>query len=190
MPFGSTNDPTVIGIQVLPGIRTMDRNSDQQLMVLAKYSDGSVQDVTRSALFEANEKDVAKTTDSGLVQVLDTPGDVAVMVRYQAHAAVFRATVPLGAPVKELPVARNFIDELVFKKLKTVGMPPSALCDEPTFLRRSAIDIAGRLPTLAEARDFLAETNQNKREQWIETLLASSDYADNFANKWTALLRN
>ena len=190
MPYGSTNDPTVAGIRVLPALRTMERNSEQQLVVLAKYSDGSVQDVTRSALFEANEKELAKTTESGLVQVLDTPGDVAVMVRYQANAAVFRATVPLGAPVTNLPTANNFIDESVFQKLKTIGMPPSALCDDSTFLRRATVDIAGRLPTMAESRDFLSDTNQSKREQWIDTLLASGDYADNFANKWTALLRN
>src|SRR5262249_55308015 len=162
----------------LPSMRTMERNSDQQLVVLAKYSDGSVQDVTRSALFEANEKDLAKTTDSGLVQVLDTPGDVAVMVRYQANAAVFRATVPLGAPVDALPAPANFIDELVFKKLRLVGMPPSAFSEDSTFLRRSTIDIAGRLPTHAESRDFLADTNTAKREHWIDGLLAGADYAD------------
>jgi len=190
MPYGSTNDPKLASIEVLPKARTMPRDSAQQLLVLAKYSDGSVQDVTRSALFEANEKELAKSTDSGLVQVLETPGDVAVMVRYQANSGVFRATVPLGAPVTNSPAARNFIDELVFKKLKNVGMPPSDVADDGTFLRRTTIDIAGRLPTLSETREFLSDTNANKRAQWIDTLLASTDYAENFANKWAALLRN
>jgi len=190
MPYGSTNDPKLASIEVLPKLRTMPRNSDQQLVVLAKYTDGSVQDVTRSALFEANEKELAKTTEAGLVQVLETPGDVAVMVRYQANAGVFRATIPLGAAVTNLPPAHNVIDELVLKKLKTVGMPPSDLCDDGTFLRRTGVDIAGRLPTMAETRDFLADTNSDKRARWIDTLLASPDYADNFANKWAALLRN
>ncbi len=190
MPYGTTNDPRLASIEVVPQIRTMSRNGEQQLLVLAKYTDGFVQDVTRSALFEANEKELARASESGRVQVLDTPGDVAVMVRYQAHAAVFRATVPLGAPVTKLPEAKNLIDQFVFKKLETVGMPPSDLCDDSTFLRRACVDIAGRLPTLAEAKQFLAGTTANKRSQWIDLLLASTDYADNFANKWTALLRN
>ena len=46
------------------------------------------------------------------------------------------------------------------------------------------------MPTISEAGEFLSNTNSAKRAQWIDTLLASSDYADNFANKWTALLRN
>ena len=48
--------------------------------------------------------------------------------------------------------AKNFIDELVFKKLKTLGVPPSAVCDDATFLRRVSVDIAGRLPTVEETR--------------------------------------
>src|SRR5207247_10696426 len=115
---------------------------------------------------------------------------VAVMVRYQARVAVFRATVPLGAPVENLPLARNFIDELVFKKLKTVGMPASELCDDSTFIRRASIDIAGRLPTAEESRKFLLDKDPAKREKWIDALLDSADYADHFANKWSALSMN
>ena len=52
--------------------------------------------------------------------------------------------------VEKLPPARNFIDEIVFKKLKTVGMPPSDVADDATFLRRVTLDIAGRLPTVED----------------------------------------
>ena len=40
-----------------------------------------------------------------------------------------------------LPPAKNFIDELVFKKLKEVGMPPSAVCSDETFIRRVTVDV-------------------------------------------------
>src|SRR5258706_1342863 len=102
MPYGTTNDPKLASIDVLPSLRTISRQSRQQLVVLAKDTDGFVQDVTRSALFEANEKELARASESGRVQVLDTPGDVAVMVRYQAHAAGLRATVALGAALTKL----------------------------------------------------------------------------------------
>src|SRR5260370_31799714 len=107
----------------------------------------------------------------GGVKVLEQPGDVAVMVRYQAQVAVFRAALPLGAPVTHLPQPKNFIDELVFKKLKAVGMPPSEISDDATFLRRSALDIAGRLPTPAETKEFLAAAPLPNRDQWIDSLL-------------------
>ena len=144
----------------------------------------------RSAVYDANDKELAKIGETGLVKVAEQPGDVAVMVRYQAQVGVFRVTIPLGAPVENLPSPRNFIDELVFKKLKAVGMPPSESCDDATFLRRVTVDIAGRLPSPDETRRFLADKNLSKRDQWIDTLLGSPDYADYFANKWSALLRN
>jgi hypothetical protein len=168
----------------------MPRKEEQQLVVLAKYSDGTAQDVTGSALYEPNDKDMAVVGDTGLVSTFDRPGDVSVMVRYQAKVAVFQAIVPLGAPVDDLPSPRNFVDELVFQKLKKVGMPPSAICDDATFVRRAAIDIAGRLPTPEETEKFLDDKDPGKRDKWIEALVHSPDYADYFANKWAALLRN
>jgi hypothetical protein len=190
MPYGSTNDPTVDRLEVLPKERIMSLGGEQQLVVLAHYTDGSVEDVTRGALYEPNDKDMARADETGHVKLFNQPGDVAVMVRYQAKVSTFRATIPLGAPVASLPAPKNFIDELVFKKLKTVGMPPSESCDDATFVRRVTIDIAGRLPTPEEAKRFVASTNGAKRDQLIDRLLASADYADYFANKWSSLFRN
>ena len=190
MPMGSPNAPTVTEVKVFPATRTLALDSEQQLVVTALYSDGSTEDVTRSALFEANDKDMAATDANGRVKVFNQPGEVAVMVRYQGKVATFRATVPLGAPVESLPPARNFVDELVFKQLRKVGMPPSPVADDATFLRRVTLDIAGRLPTPTEVRDFSASADAHRRDLVIERLLDSTDYADYFANKWAALLRN
>src|ERR1051325_4834353 len=140
----------------------MPLSGEEQLVVMAHYTDGSVEDVTRSAVYDANDKEMAKSGETGLVKVAEQPGDVAVMVRYQAQVGVFRATIPLGAPVENLPAPRNFIDELVFKKLKAVGMPPSENCDDATFIRRVTLDIAGRLPTPDETTKFLVSQNPAK----------------------------
>ncbi|HYF37733.1 MAG TPA: DUF1549 and DUF1553 domain-containing protein, partial [Prosthecobacter sp.] len=190
MPFGKPDDPTLVSVEVLPKQQTMALKGSQPLKVIARYSDGYERDVTRSALYEPNDKAMAEVSEEGKVTLFDLPGDVAIMVRYQGKVAVFRATVPLGAPVENLPQPRNYIDELVFAKLKQIGMPPSPTCDDATFLRRLTLDIAGRLPTLEETRAFSASTAADKRDRAIDTLLSSSDYADFFANKWAALLRN
>ncbi|MEQ1858647.1 MAG: DUF1549 domain-containing protein [Chthoniobacteraceae bacterium] len=190
MPVGRDTDPKLASIEVLPRKRTMALRGEQQLVVLARYSDGAVQDVTHSALYEPNEKTMAEAGEDGHVALSDQHGDVAIMVRYQDKATVFRATVPLGAPVENLPAPRNYVDELVFAKLKTMGVPPSPASDDATFIRRVSIDIAGRLPTLDETRAFLADADPAKRDKLIDALLASPEYADTFANKWSALLRN
>jgi len=190
MPYGSDDDPTVARIEVFPPQRTMPRGGEQQLLVIAHYTDGATEDVTSTVKFEPNNPDMAEVDDTGLVKTLDLTGEVAVMARYQGQVGVFRATIPLGVPVESTPEPKNFVDELVFAKLKTLGVPPSAVCDDATFIRRAAIDIAGRLPTPEETEKFLADTDSAKRERWVDTLLASTDYADLFANKWAAILRN
>jgi hypothetical protein len=190
MPYGNPDDPTVARIEVFPKERVLEPGSDQQLTVFAHYTDGTVEDVTRAALFEANDKDMASTENTGLVRLSQQTGELAVMIRYQGKVAVFRATIPLGAPVDKLPVAKNFIDELVFAKLKKVGVPPSEVCDDATFIRRVTLDVAGRTPTLEETKKFLADKDPAKRDKWVDRLLAGGDYADYFANMWSALLRN
>ncbi len=190
MPAGRSDAPTVARIEVFPARRTLARDATQQLVVTAHYSDGSTEDVTRSALYEANDKDMAATDPDGRLQVRNLTGEFAVMVRYQGKVATFRGTIPLGAPVDSLPIARNFIDTHLFGKLRTVGMPPSGIADDATFLRRVTLDIAGRLPTGREVAELAAETGGDRRDRVIERLLASTDHADYFANKWAALLRN
>jgi hypothetical protein len=190
MPYGKASDPTLARISVEPAQLTMPLKGAQQLKVTAHYTDGSTRDVTKRALYEANEKAMAETTEAGRVQLFDLPGDVAVMVRYQGKVSTFRATVPLGAPVDQLPPISNFVDDLVFAKLKTIGMPPSAISDDGTFIRRVTLDLTGRLPSAEEMKDFIASKDIRKRAALTDRLLDSPEYAEYFANKWSALLRN
>jgi hypothetical protein len=190
MPYGKESDPKLVSIEVQPKRNSMKIQSQQQLKVLARYSDGSTRDVTRAALYEPNDKSMAEASEEGLVKIGNIPGNAAVMVRYQGMVSVFSTAIPLGAPVKDLPAAKNFIDELAFANLKRIGVPPSPICDDSTYLRRVSLDIAGRLPTLEETRTFLADNEPDKRDRAVDALLGSPDYADYFANKWTALLKN
>jgi hypothetical protein len=189
-PMDAADAPKLIAMEVEPKRGTLKRQSTQQLKAVARYSDGSTRDVTRAALFESNDRAMAEVTDEGLVKVLDLPGKVSIMVRYQGRVAVFSAAVPLGAPLESLPAAKNFIDTAVFANLKELGIPPSPVCDDATFIRRVTLDVAGRLPTEEEAKAFLASKAADKRDQLIEDLLRSPDYADFFAAKWTAVLKN
>ncbi len=190
MPYEQKNEPKLTEIAVEPSRITLQVKTAQQLKVTARYSDGSSRDVTKLALFEANDTAMASATDSGLVQTQDLPGNVAVMVRFGGKVSVCSVSVPLGAPVDTLPPVKNFIDQHVFANLKQIGIPPSPICDDSTFLRRVSLDIGGRLPTLEETKAFIADKAPDKRDRAVEALLNSPDYADFFANKWTALLKN
>ncbi len=189
-PYDRPGAPAVTRIEVLPGRRVLERGGRQQLAVRAHCADGTVRDVTRLAQFVTNDAALAEVSPDGLVTALRRAGSAAVMARYQTHVAVFTALVPLGEAVTNLPPANNFIDKLVFQRLKVLGLPPSALADDATFLRRVTLDIAGRLPTPAEVRDFRADKDANRHERLVDRLLAGADYAYHFAGKWSAVLRN
>lgn len=188
--YDAATTATLVDFQVLPDRKSLPRHQEQQLKVVARYSDGTTRDVTNQALYESNDKAMADVTDGGLVKTRDITGKVAVMVRYQGRISVFNASIPLGAPVENMPLSRNFVDDAVFANLKDLGIPPSPVCDDSTFLRRVTLDIGGRLPTDEESTAFLASTDPVKRDRVIDDLLKSPDYADFFASKWTNLLKN
>ncbi|MEE2624398.1 MAG: DUF1549 and DUF1553 domain-containing protein [Verrucomicrobiota bacterium] len=190
LPYRPENDPSVQHLVVEPPERLTLAKAVQQLRVVAHFRDGSTRDVTRIAQYEANDEEMATVNGQGLVTMHERPGSTSVMIRFQEHVGVFRATIPLGAPVDNLPTPANLVDERVFAKLLTLGLPPSPLSDDATFLRRVTIDIAGRLPSLEETDSFLAEKEAGKRARKIDQLLVGTDYADYFAGKWAAILRN
>ncbi|MFT5191543.1 MAG: hypothetical protein ACI9DF_004230 [Verrucomicrobiales bacterium] len=190
MPYGKDTDPVIERIEAFPRSQIVTPGATQQLQVTARYSDSTTRDVTRVVQYESNQKDMAEVSASGLVTMGNQTGDIAVMIRMGELVDVFRATIPLGAPVDSLPPVKNFIDERIYEKLVTLGLPPSEPCDDATFLRRVTLDIAGRLPAPDEARAFMASTAPNKRALWINDLLDTGEYADYFANKWSAILRN
>ena len=190
MPMDLPSGPKLVGVDLEPKKVSFRPNQEQQLKAMARYSDGTVRDVTSQALYFSNDNAMAQVSEGGLVKALDITGKVAVMVRYQGVVTVFNALIPLGAPIEQFPVAKNFVDEAVFANLKLLGIPPSEVCDDATFVRRVSLDISGRLPSEEETKAFLANKSAGKRGQWIEELLRSPDYADFFAGKWTAVLKN
>ena len=64
---------------------------------------------------------------------------------------------PFESPAALTPAGK--IDELVFARLKKLGLQPSPLCSDAVFVRRVYLDVIGTLPTAAEAREFLLDHN-------------------------------
>ena len=192
LEFRPEGDPSVERIEVFPRHVVARPGDAQQLLVAAFFDDGSVRDITRAAQYEANEPERAEPSESGLVAFGEKPGGTAVVVRFQEHIDTFAARLPAGkaVPLDRFPESANFIDDHIHRQLSAMGLAPSGEIADGTFLRRTTLDIAGRLPTLEETKAFLGETGADKRARAIDRLLASTDYADHFAGKWSAILRN
>ncbi|MBN9519619.1 DUF1553 domain-containing protein [bacterium] len=191
-PASAPDAPKVVRIRVAPADGVLAPESRQQLAVTADYSDGTSRDVTRQSEFQSNLDVVAAVESDGLVTARRLSGEAAVMARYMGYVAVYRAMVPHGPALAGIPnfTPNNFVDELAAKKWQRLGLLPSPLCDDATFLRRVTLDLCGRLPTPEEARAFGADPVPDKRTKHIDRLLDSPDYSAYFALRWGSILRN
>jgi Protein of unknown function (DUF1553)/Protein of unknown function (DUF1549) len=80
------------------------------------------------------------------------------------------------------------IDRLIGARWAAAGVEPAPRADDATFLRRVYLDLAGRIPSVAEARAFLKDPAPDKRPRLVETLLAGNAYVNHFTNVWRGLM--
>ncbi|MCA9058475.1 MAG: DUF1549 domain-containing protein, partial [Planctomycetaceae bacterium] len=199
-PGPSTEALQVKSLAVEPAERIAAPGDTQQLRVVATYSDGSQRDVTCWAKFDSTDDALLSVTTDGLVTV-EGKGQAPIMVRFEGQANIAMFVSPYGeAPQLADWQSRNFIDDLAVEKFRELGIAPSGLCDDTTFVRRAFLDATGSLPTPEETAAFLADTSDNKRDRLIDELLGLTGdpdrdrYNDRYAAwwslRWSDLLRN
>lgn len=165
-------------------------HSEQQIVARAHFEDGTIRDVTRLTKFSSSDEHIASLADGGLMTG-HRRGQVAVMARYLDHLVSCQFTI-----VEDIegfqwpdPPANNYVDELVYEKLRQLQYAPAALCSDSDFVRRVYLDVIGILPTLAEQDAFLADPSPDRRQRLIDSLLERPEYAQFWALKWGDLLR-
>jgi hypothetical protein len=182
--------PRLALLEVTPAERVIvEPESQVALRATATFADGSQRDVTRMAVFEPNNQ-LVKVAPDGVV-TREKDGETTVLVRYLDRQTPVRLAFVPARPEfawREVP-ANNFIDEWIFKKLRTLRMNPSELCSDTAFLRRAYLDLLGVVPTAETARAFTADTAPDKRARLVERLLGRAEFADFWALKWADLLK-
>ena len=81
-------------------------------------------------------------------------------------------------------VIDHYVDELIAAE----GIQPAEQIDDLNLIRRLMLDLAGRIPTTDEAREFAESKSENKRAELIERLLASPDFAFHNRNQLDEML--
>jgi hypothetical protein len=193
-PAPKAEDVSVTGLEVFPAAATLHEGDEQQLVVMAKFSDGTERDVTRWVKFSSNNAGTASVDDDGRVGRVKMvgPGEAAVTLWYSSRVLYSRLTVPFPNPLAsnaydQFP-RHNYIDDLVVEKLKKLNIVPSAQCTDAEFIRRAYLDAAGILPRAEEVENFLADTSADKRSKLIDSILSRSEFVDYWAYKWSDLL--
>ncbi len=80
------------------------------------------------------------------------------------------------------------IDSVLAARWAEAKVLPAAVADDGEFLRRASLDLIGKIPTAAEARDFLDDPGKSKRLALVERLLDSPAYTTRATEIWRRLL--
>jgi hypothetical protein len=95
--------------------------------------------------------------------------------------------ISTGSPVDVKSVSAE-VDRLIDEQLAASNVSPAALVNDEDFLRRVSFDIAGTIPTAKEVTLYGLDPDPNKRARIVEQLLATEDYARNWARYWRDVL--
>lgn len=75
------------------------------------------------------------------------------------------------------PPLHEVVDQQIAAALAAKGVAAAPLADDAEFLRRIYLDLTGSIPTFGEAKAFLDDRSPIKRQQLIDRLLNSPEYA-------------
>lgn len=101
---------------------------------------------------------------------------IATRRRFIGCSAAFSAVGPFGALAADDPV-------------RSVYETSDGRATSSVWCRRAYLDLAGRIPTMEEAKAFAADVAPNKRSRLVDKLLASEDFADYWAMRYCDILR-
>lgn len=186
------NGVHLTGLEIYPDQRYLTAaGSKQRLVVIGRLSDGTTRDMTREVRYSVTDESVVKVDSEGMVTA-GTRGLTAVIARGMGMVAASQFGVVGDPAVAKTPAIapNNFIDELVFAKLRNMNVSPAPLSSDTEFVRRVYLDSIGRLPTSEETKRFLTEPGEQKRATLINRLLEQPEYASFWTVKFEDWFRN
>ncbi len=184
------NLPRVVAVEIAPtSILLAGENASQQISVKARYSDNSVRDVTRLAVYSTSNDNSAAVSTGGLLRS-GKPGEAFIMARYDVfNVGIPVIVIPADAPPlpAEFP-ATNYVDTQINQKLRKMRVQPSPICTDEVFIRRLYIDMVGLLPPPEKTTAFVASKDPAKREKLVDELLARPEFIEIWTMKWAEKL--
>ncbi len=191
MAAPAESDVRITKVEVTPKAATLNAGAEQQLHVLAQYSDGHSEDVTKWVKYSSADSSTASVDEDGKVKMQGN-GETAISIWYLSQVSFARVANPYPNKIAPEVFAKsprqNFIDELVIRKLQTLKIAPSEQCTDREFIRRAFLDATGTLPSPQEVENFLADNASNKRTKLIDALLAREEFTDYWTNRWADVL--
>ncbi|MDC0635263.1 DUF1549 domain-containing protein [Flavobacteriaceae bacterium] len=107
---------------------------------------------------------------------------------YKTHWS-FVAPEAQDIPQVNSGLVANEIDNFVLKKIDDKGLKSSKTASKEKLIRRVSFDLTGLPPSQEAIQNFVNDTSENAFEKVIDTLLNSTDYAENMALEWMDISR-
>ena len=182
----------VESIEVFPKNPIMiDSGWKQQMRVTATYSDGTKKDVTKEAVIEIGDIEIA-AIDGSVVTALRR-GESAALARFEGAFTATMITVMGNREnfVWNKPESWSEIDRFVANKWERLKIAPSDLCSDAEFIRRVYLDLTGLPPNEEQVNKFLNDPQeiQAKRNKLIDELVGNDQFVEHWANKRADLLQ-
>jgi hypothetical protein len=115
-------------------------------------------------------------------------GRLRLLCAVAAGLALTPGIVRAQATAREVAALADAIDQAIASRWAAKGVKPTHGADDAEFLRRVSLDLNGRIPTVAEVREFLDDTAPDKRLRVVERLLQRPLYAEHFTTVWRELM--
>lgn len=104
------------------------------------------------------------------------------------ESAVANGPVEEGVALHDDATVVARIDELLSQSWQENSASPSVVASDEEWVRRAWLTFTGRIPTVAEAQEFIASRSPRKRTELVERLLHNEQSAESLAVIWTNLL--
>lgn len=124
-----------------------------------------------------------------------TAYEKAILQKWIEQGAEYKAHWAFSAPTQpELPETKedwgnNEIDNFILTTLNQNGLAPNKRASKEKLLRRVSFDLTGLPPSLTQIENFLKDTSEKAFENLIDSLLITTDYAENMASEWMDISR-
>ncbi len=191
-PAPTPSDPRIERLEILPEHSVLKKGADQQMLVLAHFSDGHSEDVTTLGQVHVDEPNrlpggrrrqgeghgQRRRFDRRLVPEQKRRGPITAPFENRLERRTFAKAD-----------RRNFIDEHVLANLERLNVPPSPPCSDGEFLRRASLDTIGML---ADGRRVAGLPRRSSARRQTgppdRRLLNRPEFVDYWSYKWSDLL--
>ncbi|MBI1766726.1 MAG: DUF1549 domain-containing protein, partial [Acidobacteria bacterium] len=144
-----------------------------------------------NAVEPQGEGETRKVSQADCIFLRDPEGIKGAAARHRDEVA--RATEYLGStlaertdselslvPPQDIP-RKNFIDNILFDRMGKDNIQSAPLCTDEEYVRRTYLDLTGRIPAAEDITKFLNDKTATKRDALVDSLIGTPEFVD----KWT-----